>query len=161
MNIKQTIQINLKHSSGYSMFMSACAIFAIIIFIYKGFDILTTDWIKTQSIGFECSNIYERIEDKKTVYAFTTTYYFRTNKATNEHPEDSSYQSRSSAEYYLNKQQKNLNSATIWYDKDNPTNALVNEKPNWSIYFWMIIIPILMIMYNSWIAHKQYEMNKA
>ena len=85
MNIKQTIQINLKHSSGYSMFMSACAIFAIIIFIYKGFDILTTDWIKTQSIGFECSNIYERIEDKKTVYAFTTTYYFRTNKATNEH----------------------------------------------------------------------------
>ena len=71
------------------------------------------------------------------------------------------FESKSSAEYYLNQQRKNQNSATIWYDRDNPTNVLVNEKPNWSIYFWMIIIPILMIMYNSWIAHKQYEMNRA
>ncbi|MBU2914850.1 DUF3592 domain-containing protein [Reichenbachiella agariperforans] len=156
MNVKSKLHIIITNMSGYSMFQSVAALILIVVFTYQGFDILLTKWVTTEA-RTELTDLSERVVDGDKEYYFQVTYFYQTNGKEWEHSEVISNASKSSSVTERSMKSR-VQQETLWFDVSDPTNVITGEPPNWKIYFFMIIIPILLLAYSVWVAQKQYEL---
>ncbi|MFY0628631.1 MAG: hypothetical protein JXR07_20200 [Reichenbachiella sp.] len=145
--------------SGYSMVMSAACVVLIGVFIYRGFDILLTDWESTEA-RTEVTDLNERIVDGDKEYYFDVTYFYQANGRDWKHIEVISNKSKPST-VTQHSMKSRRPQEPLWFDVSNPTTVITGEPPNWKIYFIMIIVPLLILAYSGWVAQKQYELKNA